>query len=61
MLSDEQEVAIVSIVLTNNEIRLRDLREQIIADQITSAGINTISISRGTVRESKISVLTMCK
>ena len=46
MFSDEKEVSIVSTVLANNKIRLCELREQIIADQITFAVINTVCISR---------------
>ena len=45
MFSDEHEVAIVNIVLANNQIWLCELREQIITDQITFADINTVSKS----------------
>lgn len=45
LLTDEQETAVVNMVLANNVITLRQIRDAIIADQHIFQNIATVSLS----------------
>ena len=45
MFSAEQEAAIVNMVVANNALRLREIREAMIADQAMFRNINTVSVT----------------
>ena len=45
MFSAEQEAAIVNMVVANNALRLREIREAVIADQAMFRNINTVSVT----------------
>lgn len=45
IFSHQQETLIVNMVLQNNIIRLREIRQRVIEDNVNFEGINTVSIS----------------
>lgn len=43
ILSEAQEIAIVDMVIGNNAIKLREIRDRVLADNITFGNVNTVS------------------